>query len=71
MAAEGAAEAGSTATGSTAAKPESKADALRTAMVGDAEASAPLLELGCLMRAYICLDANPNPNPNPNPKPSH
>ena len=49
---EGAAEAGSTA----AAKPESKADALRSALVGDTEPSAPLLELGCLLRAYICLD---------------
>jgi hypothetical protein len=51
-AAEGAAEAGSTAP----ATPESKADALRSALVGDAERSAPLLELGCLLRAYICLD---------------
>ena len=26
-------------------------------MVGDAERGAPLLELGCLLRAYICMDS--------------
>ena len=52
VAGEGAAEAGSAA----AARPESKAAALRSALVGEAEQSVPLLELGCLLRACICLD---------------